>query len=81
MDDNLFIHLISSLIFSSNCPIITIEDKHECLSDNLCCQNDDLNKYLLYKQCSQFKCKSSKKFQLKILNLSGCYRFTDSGLK
>ncbi len=81
MDDNLFTHLISSLILSSNSPILTIEDKQECVSDNICCQNDNLNKYLLYKQCSQFKCKSSKKFQLKILNLSGCYRLTDSGIK
>lgn len=81
MDDSLFTHLISSLILSENSQIIPIEDKQECLLENLCCQYDKFNKCLLCTQCSQIYSKSSRKFQLKILNLSGCYRFTDYGLK
>jgi len=79
MDDNLFTHLISSLI-SSNSEINTIEDKQECLLENICYQTNNLNRFSLCKQCSYLYSTNLKKLKLKILNLSGCYRFTDYGL-
>ncbi|CAF0766905.1 unnamed protein product [Adineta steineri] len=79
MDDNLFNHLISSLILNETNEIIPIEDKQNCLVENLC-QNHTKHKCYLCQQYSQFNSKNSIKFQLKILNLSGCYRFTDYGL-
>ena len=78
MDDNLFVYLLSSLIRKDNSFIMPIEDKHICLKENLCCQTTKSNHFLLCYQCSHL---SSNKFKLKILNLSGCYRFTDFTLK
>jgi hypothetical protein len=81
MDDSLFQHLISSLIASKTSQIIPIEEKQECLLENICFETNDLNRYSLCSQFSQYYQNNSTKFQLKILNLSGCYLFTDSGLK
>ena len=76
MDDNLFVHIISSLIVSQNPSLIPIEDKQECSLEKYCCKTNRLSSC---DQCSHLN--SSRKFQLKSLNLSGCYRFTDFGLK
>jgi len=81
MDDNLFNHLISSLILNSDSEIKSIEDKQECLLEHVCHQTKHLNRLSLCKQCSHLYSKNLKKLKLKILNLSGCYRFTDYGLK
>ncbi len=81
MDDNLFNNLISSLILSSNSEIKTIEDKQDCLLENLCYEKSNFNRFSLCQQCSDTYSTNLKKFKLKILNLSGCYRFTDYGLK
>lgn len=81
MDDNLFNHLVSSLIMNSDFELKSIEDKQECLLENYCLQTKNFNRFSLCKQCSNVYSKNFKKFKLKILNLSGCYRFTDYGLK
>jgi len=81
MDDNLCNHLISSIMLSSDSPIKSIEDKQECLLENVCCQTNDFDRLSLCKSCSHVYSKNLKKFKLKILNLSGCYRLTDFGLK
>ena len=81
MDDSLFTHMISTLIPSDNVSIIPIEDKQECLLENICCQTTKLDRLALCNQCFHIYSNNSTKFKLKILNLSGCYRFTDESLK
>jgi hypothetical protein len=81
MDDNLFTHIISSLILSESSSIIPIEDKQNCLLENIGCETTTLTRLSLCNQCSQLDSNNSTKFKLKILNLSGCYRFTDYSLK
>ncbi len=81
MDDNLCNHLISSIILSSDSSIKSIEDKQECLLENVCCQTNDFDRLSLCKSCSHVYSNNLKKFKLKILNLSGCYRLTGFGLK
>jgi len=81
MDDNFFTHLMSSLILTSNSETKSIEDKQECLLENVCYQTNNFNRFSLCEQCSCVYSTNLKKFKLKILNLSGCYRLTDYGLK
>ncbi len=78
MDDNFFTNLISSLILSTNSSIKTIEDKQECPLENL---SSEINRFSLCQQCTNLYSNKFEKFKLKILNLSGCYRLTDYGLK
>ena len=65
MDDHLFINLIKS---------------NQSLLENNCCQTKDCS---FIKQCSflNFHSQNLTQFKLKIINLSGCYRLTDYGLK
>ena len=78
LDDTLFNHLVSSLIFARNSSIKTIEDKQDCHLDDV---SDQVNRFSLCQQCSHIYSNQFEQFKLKILNLSGCYRLTDAGLK
>lgn len=78
MDDSLF----NNLLINLNSETKSIEDKSNCLLENICCQTNHFDhSSSICKQCSHFYSKNILKFKLKILNLSGCYRFTDYGLK
>ncbi len=81
MDDNLFTNILSSLILSSNSSIKTIEDEQECILETLSSQLTNFDRFSLCQQCSHLYSNKFEKFKLKILNLSGCYRLTDYGLK
>ena len=83
IDDSLFNYLVTSSILSSNnSDAITIEDEQDCRLENICDHSSDFDRFSFCYQCSQlFSPTISNKFQLKILNLSGCYRITDRGLK
>ncbi|CAF1471297.1 unnamed protein product [Rotaria magnacalcarata] len=80
MDDYLFINIISSLILSKDSQLITIEDKQHCSIENSSSQLNRLTRFAICEKCSISYEKNSKIFQLKILNLSGCYQITDYGL-
>ena len=60
----------------------TIEEKQHCLLEDISVQNDEHQRFDLCQKCAIDSPKSKfNQFNLRILNLSGCYRLTDSGLK
>ena len=81
MDDNLFTNILSSLILSTNSSTKTIEDKQDCLLEDISIELNHFNRLSICQQCSHVYTNKFQKFKLKILNLSGCYRITDNGLK
>lgn len=81
IDDNFFWNLFSSLNGSMNLFEETIEEKHRCLPEEISLETTYQDRFAFCQQCSNSSPKHFKQFQLKILNLSGCYRLTDSGIK
>ena len=59
----------------------TIEEKHRCSLEQISIENDHQQRLAFCQQCSNSSSINFKEFKLKILNLSGCYRLTGSGIK
>ena len=77
IDDHLFVHLVSSFISKREeqwpREATTIEGTSgECRLEDLSCPSRSSKEYVSHQPMQ---------FSLKILNLSGCYRLTDGGLK
>ncbi|CAF1183879.1 unnamed protein product [Rotaria sp. Silwood1] len=80
IDDYLFVNIISSLILTEKNENIIIEDTHQCSFEERSSYINCSNRLLLCQQCFSLSKNLLKKFKLKILNLSGCYKITDYGL-
>lgn len=59
----------------------TIEENQSCSLEQISIETNHQQRLAFCQQCSNSSPIHFKQFKLKILNLSGCYRLTDSGLK